>query len=216
MNYFTLGGVLLTSWVPVENAVERVGFPIKGVSDNQKIFLPEAEELPVYRTGETERYVVMTRGWNGSKQHIITQEVFSLSVCIHASGILKCLHICTCRWQYPGSGQTAVQSCPVRRWWSWCHIDLVCYHGICVHWQQLRRLYCQSETFPSLWRRMSRLTKRETIQRFYLSKVTYFFGYCLLEQRDRKAERETAKKVIHVKQMPKLYISTHFWIILHD
>lgn len=154
MNYFTLGGVLLTSWVPVENAVERVRFPVEGVSNNQKIFLPEAEELPVHCTGETERYVVMSRGWIGSKQ-LITQEVCSRSVCMHLA-MLKYYHICTCRWLYPGSGQTAVQSGPVRRWWSLWHIDWAHYPGVCVHWLQPRRPYCQSETFPSLWRRTSR------------------------------------------------------------
>lgn len=104
-----------------------------------------------------ERYEAMTRGWNGSKQ-VITQEV---CLCVHASGILQCLHICTYRWQCPGSGQTAFHSCPVRRLWSWWYIDLVRYHGVCVRWQQLKRLYCQSETFPSLWHRTSRLTVRK-------------------------------------------------------
>lgn len=51
----------MTSSVPVENAVERVGFSVKGVSNNQKIFLPEVKKLPVHCTGGTERYVVMTR-----------------------------------------------------------------------------------------------------------------------------------------------------------
>lgn len=157
MNYFTLGVVFLTSWVPVENAVERVRVSVKGVSDNQKIFLPEAEELPVHCTGETGRYAVMTRGWNGSKQTgYYTGSVLLICLYVHAPGML-----CTCRWWCPGSGQTAVHSCPARRWWSWWRIGLVHYLGVCVHWRPLRRLCCQSETFPSLWRRTSTMTTRE-------------------------------------------------------
>lgn len=44
----------MSSWVPVENAVERVGFAVEGVCDNQKRFLPEAEELPVHCTEGSE------------------------------------------------------------------------------------------------------------------------------------------------------------------
>lgn len=44
----------MTSWLPVENAVKGVGFSIEWVSDNEKMFLPETEELPVQGTVATE------------------------------------------------------------------------------------------------------------------------------------------------------------------
>lgn len=40
----------MTKRVPVENTVERVRLAVKGVGNDQEIFLPESEELPVHRT----------------------------------------------------------------------------------------------------------------------------------------------------------------------
>lgn len=93
MNYFTMAGGLLKSWVPVQNAVERVWLSIKGVSDNQKIFFPEAEELPVHCTGETEKVCGDDRTLTWEQIGCKTGSALIICLCVHAPGILYSIHM---------------------------------------------------------------------------------------------------------------------------
>lgn len=85
---FHTGRGMLTSWVPVQNAVERVGFSVKGVSDNQKIFRPEAEELPVHCTGETEKVCGDDERLTWQQTGYYTGSALTICLCVHAPGVL--------------------------------------------------------------------------------------------------------------------------------
>lgn len=84
MSHEVLETDTMTSLVPVENAVERVGFSVKGVGDDQKVFLPEAEEFPVHCTGETEKVC----GVSDEKTCLYRGSVFVLSLCLHATMLI--------------------------------------------------------------------------------------------------------------------------------